>query len=190
MPFELQPTLKGELLELRPLAEQDFDALYAVASDPLIWEQHPARDRYKHDVFSALFRESIASGGALIAIDRKDGRVIGSSRFHGYDEAKREIEIGWSFLARSHWGGTYNREMKRLMLEHAFRFVDTVVFLIHPANVRSRRAIEKLGGTFVRDYEDTRGSWVIYEITRATFARVFATLWYTPVIPRCGKTAG
>jgi RimJ/RimL family protein N-acetyltransferase len=164
MAFDFQPTLDGALLALRPLDEQDFDALYAVASDPLVWEQHPARDRYKREVFSALFRESMASGGALIAIDRKDGRVIGSSRFHGYDEARSEVEIGWSFLARSHWGGIYNGEMKRLMLEHAFRFVDTVIFLIHPQNLRSRRAIEKLGGVFVRDYEDARGPWVVYEI--------------------------
>lgn len=166
MLFEYQPTLEGALLTLRPLEERDFDALYTVASDPLVWEQHPAHDRYQRDVFGALFRESIASGGALIAIDRADGHVIGSSRFHGYDAAKREVEIGWSFLARSHWGGTYNREMKRLMLEHAFRFVDTVVFLIHPQNVRSRRAIEKLGAVFREEHEDARGSWVVYAMTR------------------------
>src|SRR5262249_33704102 len=98
MPFDLQPTLKGELLELRPLRAEDFDDLYAVASDPLIWEQHPVRDRYKENVFKEFFRESLASGGALIAIDSKDGRVIGSSRFHGYDPVKSEIEIGWTFL--------------------------------------------------------------------------------------------
>jgi uncharacterized protein (DUF849 family)/RimJ/RimL family protein N-acetyltransferase len=166
MSFDFQPTLKGALLNLRPLREQDFEALYAVASDPLIWEQHPTRDRYQRDVFSALFRESIESGGALLALDAKDGRVIGSSRFHGYDEARSEVEIGWSFLARSHWGGAYNREMKRLMLQHAFRFVDTVVFLIGPQNYRSQRAIEKLGGVRV----DPRGASVVYEITRSTFA--------------------
>src|SRR4026207_1974038 len=128
MSFELQPILKGELLELRPLRTDDFHDLYAVASDPLIWEQHPNNDRYKEEVFSEFFRDARQSGGALIAIDSGDGQVIGSSRFHGYDKEISEIEIGWTFLARSHWGGVYNREMKQLMLRHAFKFVDNVVF--------------------------------------------------------------
>src|SRR5262245_13739814 len=107
LPFDLQPVLKGELLELRPLRPEDFQVLFAVASDPLIWEQHPAKDRYKEEVFKEFFREALESGGAFIAIDSKDGQVIGSSRFHGYNEEKSEIEIGWTFLARSHWGGLY-----------------------------------------------------------------------------------
>src|SRR4051794_3045311 len=122
MPFDLQPFLKGELLELRPLRPDDFPALYSVASDPLIWEQHPASDRYQEEVFKEFFREALESGGALVAIDARDRATIGSSRFSGYDEEKSEIEIGWTFLARSHWGGRYNGEMKRLMLGHAFRF--------------------------------------------------------------------
>jgi RimJ/RimL family protein N-acetyltransferase len=146
MPFDLQPVLKGELLELRPLRAEDFDDLFAVASDPLIWEQHPSSDRYKVDVFKEFFRQAMESGGALVAIDLRDGRVIGSSRFNGYDETQGEIEIGWTFLARSQWGGVYNREMKRLMLQHAFRFVDRVTFLIGPQNLRSQRAMEKIGG--------------------------------------------
>lgn len=130
MPFDLQPVLEGQLLKLRPLRATDFDDLFAVAADPLMWEQHPASDRYKDDQFRIFFRESIESGGALIAIDRRDTRVIGSSRFHGYDRETSEIEIGWTFLARSHWGGRYNGEMKRLMLHHAFKFVDRAIFLV------------------------------------------------------------
>jgi RimJ/RimL family protein N-acetyltransferase len=145
MPFELQPMLKGEFLELRPLRPEDWDELYAVNSDPLIWEQHPARDRYKEEVFREFFREALESGGALAAIDLKDGRIIGTSRFHGYDQAKSEVEIGWTFLARSHWGGTYNKEMKGLMLRHAFLFVKSVIFVIGPQNLRSQKAVEKIG---------------------------------------------
>ena len=145
MPFDLQPTLRGELLALRPLAPADFDALFAVASDPLIWEQHPARDRYQREVFAKLFQESLDSSGALVAIDSRTGSIIGSSRFFGYNEAKSDIEIGWSFLARAYWGGVYNGEMKRLMLAHAFRFVRSVIFLIGPQNIRSQRAVEKIG---------------------------------------------
>ena len=146
MSFDLQPILKGTLLELRPLQAEDFPALYAVASDPLIWELHPSKDRYQESVFKEFFRDGLESGGALIVIDSKDARVIGSSRFHGYDEEKSEVEIGWTFLARSHWGGVYDGEMKRLMMEHAFRFVNKIVFLVGPQNLRSQRALEKIGG--------------------------------------------
>ena len=170
MPFDLQPTLQGELLALRPLRPEDFPALYAVASDPLIWEQHPAWDRYKEEVFREFVREAIESGGAFIATDSKDGRVIGSSRFHGYDEEKSEIEIGWTFLARSHWRGIYNREMKQLMLRHAFRFVDSVVFLVGPQNFRSQRAIEKIGGVHAGNQRDAYGrDSFVYTITASGF---------------------
>jgi RimJ/RimL family protein N-acetyltransferase len=108
-------------------------------------------------VFEVFFRDALASGGALIAIDRQSGGVIGSSRFHGYDEAASEIEIGWTFLARSHWGGTYNAEMKRHMLRHAFQFVRNVVFLVGPHNYRSQRAVEKIGGVRAGSRLDGRG---------------------------------
>lgn len=170
MPFDLQPHLTGDLLALRPLVPADFDALFAVASDPLVWEQHPDSDRYKEGVFREFFRGAVESGGALVATDRADGRVIGSSRYYGYDEAASEVEIGWTFLARSHWGGVYNGEMKRLMLGHAFRFVDNVVFLIGPENRRSRRAVEKIGGVLVGTRASTVGrESVVYRITRAAF---------------------
>jgi len=171
MPFDLQPWLKGSLLELRPLCAEDFRDLYAVAADPLIWEQHPNKDRYREEVFRTFFREALESQGALVAIDCKDGRVIGSSRYHGYDEEKSEIEIGWTFLARSHWGGLYNREMKRLMLRHAFRFVNSVLFVIGPDNIRSQRAVEKIGAVRAGSRFDARGQErYVYRIEAAAFA--------------------
>jgi RimJ/RimL family protein N-acetyltransferase len=171
MPFDLQPRLIGDLLELRPLCADDFGALYAVAADPLIWEQHPNNDRYQEEVFQVFFREALASGGALIALDRKDGRVIGSSRFYGYAEAASEIEIGWTFLARSHWGGVYNREMKRLMLRHAFQFVNNVIFLIGPDNFRSQRAVEKIGAVRAGSRLDGSGrACLVYRIEASAFA--------------------
>lgn len=170
MVFDLQPTLKGELIELRPLREVDYDDLYAVAADPLIWEQHPNNNRHEPEIFQAFFRDALESGGGLVAIDARTRQIIGSSRFHGYDAERREVEIGWTFLARSYWGGTCNREMKRLMLEHAFRFVDSVVFLVGPRNVRSQRAMEKIGGVRVgaRPNAEGRESYV-YQITAASF---------------------
>src|SRR5262249_22884838 len=146
MPFDLQPTLIGDRLELRPLRREDFDALYAAASDPRIWEQHPESDRYERDVFQRYFDGAIDSGGAFAVIDRLSGRIIGSSRYHGYDAAASEIEIGWTFLERAYWGGAYNREMKRLMVGHALKHVTRVVFLVGLTNMRSQRAMEKIGG--------------------------------------------
>jgi RimJ/RimL family protein N-acetyltransferase len=163
MPFDYQPTLRGDLIDLRPLRAGDHDALYAVASDRLIWEQHPDQTRYNPEGFRVFFQQSLDSGGALVAIDGATGSIIGSSRFHGFDEAASEVEIGWTFLARKYWGGTYNRELKRLMLEHAFRFARQVIFVIGPKNLRSQRAVEKIGA--VRDAgriheQGGRESWV------------------------------
>jgi RimJ/RimL family protein N-acetyltransferase len=171
-----QPHLVGELLELRPLRPEDWAALFAVAADPLIWEQHPARDRYQEDVFRDFFEEALACGGAFAVLDRKTQAVIGSSRYFGYDPAKREIEIGWTFLARRYWGGEFNGEMKRLMLDHAFRFVERVIFLIGPDNLRSRRAVEKIGAVYAgrREKTDRHGNnvvSVVYEITKSAYWR-------------------
>ena len=156
MAFDLQPHLKGELIELRPLTPNDWDELFAVASDSLIWEQHPERDRYKEDVFKGFFKEAMESGGAFVIIDRETQQIIGSTRFYGFDPKKSEIEIGWTFLARKFWGGRYNAEMKRLLLNHAFKFVESVVFFVGEDNVRSQKAMEKVGaiemGTATREY--------------------------------------
>jgi RimJ/RimL family protein N-acetyltransferase len=168
--FDYQPVLKGELVELRPLRAEDYDDLYAVAADPLIWEQHPVRNRHEEATFRAFFHEALVSGGALIAIDVNSQRIIGSLRFHGYDMERSEVEIGWTFLARSHWGGSYNGEMKRLMLRHAFRFVSCVVFLVGLQNIRSQRAVERIGGVRVGVRSDAGGrDSYVYQITASTF---------------------
>ena len=172
MPFDLQPTLRGDRLEVRPLTADDWQALYAVASDSLIWEQHPARDRYQIEVFRTFFDEALASGSAFVVIDRANGLVIGSSRFHGYDEAKSEVEIGWTFLSRLYWGGIYNGELKRLMLEHAFRFVDSVIFIIGAKNMRSQRAVAKLGAVLTDDVAEGRGdNRLVFRLTKAAFQK-------------------
>lgn len=158
MGFDLQPHLKGELLELRPLATDDWDELFAVASDPLIWEQHPEKDRYTEGVFRTFFKEALESGGAFVIIDRKSQQIVGSTRFYGYDPEKSEIEIGWTFLARKYWGGRYNAEMKRLLLDHAFKFVESVVFFVGEDNVRSQKAMEKVGAIKVGPASRTYGN--------------------------------
>jgi RimJ/RimL family protein N-acetyltransferase len=149
--------LESELIQVRPLAEGDFLDLRAIASDPLLWEQHPSKDRTQPTVFRRWFDEALASGGALTVIDRRNGQVIGSSRYERYDPGRSEVEIGWTFLARSHWGGPHNTELKRLMLGHAFGDVRAVVFRVHEGNLRSQRAVEKLGATRAGTEPDPEG---------------------------------
>ena len=167
MKFDYKPVLKGELLELRPLLESDFDGLYAVASDPNVWKLHPEKDRYKREVFERYFCEAVKSDAALTALDTKDGSVIGTSRFHGYDTQKSEIEIGWSFLSRTCWGGLYNGEMKKLMIDHAYHYVNNVLFIIGKENLRSQKAAEKIGAELIDD-RYIRGGLenVVYRISR------------------------
>ncbi len=173
MSFDCQPLLKGDLVELRPLCSEHYDDLYAVAADPLIWEQHPDKNRHEEESFQLFFREALASGGALTAIDSRTQLVIGSSRLHGYDKKRSEVEIGWTFLARSHWGGSYNAQMKHLMLQHAFRFVNCVVFLVGPRNLRSQRAVEKVGGVRVGSRLDAGGiDSYVYRITAEQFTQL------------------
>lgn len=140
-----QPTLlKNEWVELRPLEPTDFEALYEVASDPLIWEQHPNPNRYQRPVFQTYFEGAIASKGALLIKDTI-GQIIGCSRFYDHDPEKKEVKIGYTFFARSCWGKPYNRNTKALMLDYAFQFVEKVVFEVGAGNIRSQKAMEKLG---------------------------------------------
>lgn len=173
--MDRQPTLTGETLLLRPLVEADREALFGVASDRGIWALHPSHDRWQRPVFDALFDESLAHGGALAVIERASGRIVGSSQFRPSNALTGAMEIGWSYLAREKWGGAANREMKRLMLAHALADVERCVFRVGAANLRSRRAMEKIGGRLMPltqdvDYPDGRVvAHVFYEIDRAGF---------------------
>ena len=149
MKFQLQPSIHNDLIRIEPLEPGDFEALYAVASDPLVWEQHPNKERYKRDVFQNFFKGAIESGGAFRVIDHANGELIGSSRYYDLDEAKHQVCIGYTFIGRSRWGGNYNGALKTLMLDHAFRFVDRVIFHVGVDNWRSRKAMEKIGGVYI-----------------------------------------
>jgi RimJ/RimL family protein N-acetyltransferase len=173
----MQPVLSDALVTLRPMMEADREPLFAVACDPLIWEIHPAHNRWERPVFDPFFAEGLASDGGLTVVDTATGAVIGSSRYDIRVCEAGEVEIGWTYLARSFWGGKYNRSMKRLMLTEAFRAgFDTAIFLVGETNLRSRRAMEKIGGVLT----DRRQAWdmagvpidhLIYAITREDFAR-------------------
>ena len=151
IPFDPQPTLTGPTVTLSPLQPDDWEALFAVAADPLIWAVHPAHDRWQEPVFRRFFADALASGGCLVIRDRTTGAVIGSSRYDRTRVEPGEVEIGWTFLARAYWGGATNREVKTLMIAHALRSFDAAVFYVGETNVRSRRAMEKIGGELLSD---------------------------------------
>ncbi len=170
--FNWQPHLFGETLRLRPLADSDFEALFAAASDPLIWEQHPDSKRYTRERFEVYFQSGIASKGALVIIDLKSGHLIGSSRYTDHNTQTLSLEIGFTFLTRSYWGGTTNHELKMLMLNHAFSSVDTAYFVVGRGNLRSRKAMSKIGGTEVTDVSSTPvtgdlGTSVVFQIQKS-----------------------
>lgn len=150
--FTFQPTLVGDTISLRPLRAEDFEALYLAASDPLIWAQHPEPTRYQRDVFEqGFFKSAVASGSAFVVVDNATGKLVGSTRYYEWDAEKAEVAIGYTFIARSHWGGNTNREMKKLMLDHAFQWAKRVWLHIGTDNWRSRKAAEKIGAVFTHE---------------------------------------
>jgi RimJ/RimL family protein N-acetyltransferase len=174
--MNLQPQLENEIIRLQPLQESDFEALYAVAADPLIWAQHPNPNRYQREVFANYFRGAVLSAGAFLVLNAQTGELIGSTRFYDYDAAAQTVIIGYTFLARSHWGGRWNPAMKRLMLDYAFRQgVQRVLFHVWAQNRRSQIAMERLGAVKVGELdvpyfgEPSKLNWV-YEITSAQWS--------------------
>ena len=181
--LDRQPTLAHPSVLLRPATPEDWPALFAAAGDPALWAGHPAHDRWREPVFRRFFEEGLASGGMLVAIEPGTDAVIGSSRFDPLPAAGDEVEVGWTFLVRRHWGGTTNPAMKALMVGHALEHVERVVFVIGETNLRSRTAIERVGATLL----DRRmtvplstgpTTHVVYGIDRTGFAAgPLAPLW-------------
>lgn len=154
MSFNLQPNhLQNELIILKPLHEDDFEVLFTVASDPLVWEQHPNKLRYQREVFQNYFEGAVLSKGAFLIRDSKTNKVIGSSRYYDYNEDENSILIGYTFIGRNFWGSGYNSALKKLMLDYAFQFVETVYFHIGAHNYRSQKAIEKIGAVKIDEFE-------------------------------------
>jgi RimJ/RimL family protein N-acetyltransferase len=171
--LDFQPTLVGPTITVRPVSSGDWPEMFAAGSDPEIWKVHPVPDRYTEPAFRKFFDGAVSSKMAFAFVDRATNRVIGSSRYHGHDPVLNEIEIGWTFIARSHWGGRANREVKRLMLDHAFTFVDTVIFWVGEQNWRSQGAMTKIGGVkreglFTRELSGTR-PYFVFEITKGSY---------------------
>lgn len=172
MNFSIQPILENENFKLIPLKESDFERLFEVASDPKVWEQHPNKDRYKREVFENFFKGAIESKGAFLIVDKQSQEVLGSTRFYDFNEEKNSILIGYTFYGTKSWGKNVNPQVKKLMLDYIFEFVETVIFHVGKSNVRSQKAMEKLGATKVGEeeiayYGELPKINVIYEIRKS-----------------------
>ena len=177
--FELQPLLENELVKVYPLKKDDFEILFSIASDPLIWEQHPNKDRYKREVFEVFFEGAIKSGGAFLVYSAKKGKPIGCSRYYDYNPINKTVMIGYTFFARECWGTGYNKALKLLMLEHAFGFVEHVYFHIGAFNIRSQKAIKNIGAKKINEveieyYGEGKKLNFVYEINLETWGEIKA----------------
>ena len=154
MPFDIQPSfLHDDTIKLIPLKETDFDNLYKVASNPLVWEQHPNPNRYKLEDFTTYFKGAIESKGAFLILDALTNETIGCSRYYDYNEINSSVLIGYTFIGTKFWANGYNKALKKLMIDYAFQSVDKVYFHIGAFNIRSQKAIEKIGAVKVDEFE-------------------------------------
>ncbi|MDA0891012.1 MAG: GNAT family N-acetyltransferase [Proteobacteria bacterium] len=193
MSFDLQPHLTGSVVALRPLVGTDHDALYCAAADPLIWTQHPEPLRWQRSVFDPLFARLLGLGGALVITDQATKTLIGVSSYYDHRPDSADIVIGYTFLARPFWGGRYNAELKLLMLQHAFQYVETVWFHVGEQNKRSQRAMEKIGARLSHEMRRESGgviaTFLHYCINRTSFQAVQARL-LSRMTERATETGG
>jgi len=174
---DLQVILENELVKLVPLQAPDFERLYTLASDPLIWEQHPNKDRYKREVFESFFKGAMESGGAYLILDQNSEEVVGSTRYYDFDSEKKHVFIGYTFVGRKFWGQGYNPSVKKLMIDYAFQFVDQVMFHIGAQNIRSQKAIAnlnavKVGEEEVAYYGEASKMNFVYQISKAGWSGI------------------
>lgn len=145
MYFSIQPQLENESLKLIPIQESDFEKLFEVASDPAVWAQHPNKNRYKREVFQTFFKGAMESLGAFLVVEKSTGEIAGSTRFYDFNSEDNSLYIGYSFYGTKFWGKGINPQVKKLMLDYIFQFVDKVNFHVGATNFRSQKAMEKLG---------------------------------------------
>ena len=174
MNFSIQPTLENDIVSLVPLEKHDFEELFDVASDPKVWEQHPNKERYKREVFENFFQGAMESKGAFLIIDQETEEALGSTRFYDFNENDNSIFIGYTFYGKKYWGKNYNSQVKKLMLDYIFQFVESVNFHVGSENYRSQKAMKKLGAENLGEMEiayfgEESRTNILYRIRRATW---------------------
>jgi len=177
MNFDLQPSLENKLIKITPIKKSDFEDLYKVASDPLVWEQHPNKNRYQREVFENFFKGAMESEGAFLVSETETGEVVGSSRYYELDEKNSSVAVGYTFIGRNYWGKGYNAALKKLMFDHAFQYVDQITLHIGETNFRSQKAAEKIGAIKVGEiniayYGEPVKLNFIYQMTKQDWLKI------------------
>ncbi|WP_299250101.1 GNAT family protein [uncultured Cytophaga sp.] len=155
--------LQNSIVTLQPLKETDFEKLFEVASDPHIWDQHPSKNRYIKTAFRIFFDSLISNPTAFLIIDKTTNKIIGSTRYNEYNREESRICIGGTFLSRNYWGTQYNKTIKYLLLDYAFKFVKNVFFHVSKDNIRSQKSLLSIGAKKVGEVEfDHYGEKVLH----------------------------
>ena len=150
--MDIKNQLESKNFILRQLNNNDFDLLYNIGKNKNIWEQHPESDRWKREKFNIFFNNGIKNIFGLYGIyDKSKNTIVGSTRYYSYSKKNNSIKIGFTFLTPEYWGTDTNLQIKTLMLGYAFNYVENIYFDIGKNNIRSRKAIEKIGATLHLD---------------------------------------
>jgi RimJ/RimL family protein N-acetyltransferase len=146
--------LKGKTVELHPLEVENFEKLLEAASNQEIWEltsvNYSVPDIFYSNSNAALQGRENGTVYPFIIVDKSTKEIIGTTRFLDIAPSDGKLEIGVTWIKKEYWGSTVNLECKLLLLSYSFDILNAnrVQFRAKADNLRSRKAIEKIGGVF------------------------------------------
>jgi RimJ/RimL family protein N-acetyltransferase len=146
--------LKGEIVELIPLQEKHFVELELLAREKRIWEFLPidmsTSEKCIHAFANALIERENGTQFPFVIFHKQEKKIIGSTRLMNIEPVHKKLEIGWTWLHPDYWATAINLECKLLLLTFCFEELKTIRVQLKTSveNIRSRRAIEKIGGHY------------------------------------------
>jgi len=183
-------SLENERIKLEPLTPDHVKLMRPLSSDSDIWrwytEDLSNPDDLENWMMNRLRESENGTQMSYAVIDKKDDKVIGSSSYGHIEWAEKCLEVGWTWLGKEYIGSGINKHMKFLMLGHAFDTmgIERLELRTDETNVRSRRAMEKIGAVYdgiLRNHRTTQGgrrrNSVIYSIIRSEWNEVRNTIF-------------
>ena len=147
-------TLKGQTVDLISLSEQHFPVLESLASVKRIWEFYTFDgsdpNSFSKAINSTLVEREKGNQFPFIILHKSENKIIGSTSFLDIQPHHKKLEIGFTWIHPDYWGTAINLECKLLLLTYCFENLHTqrVQLKTDENNIRSRKAIEKIGGQF------------------------------------------